>query len=192
MFKRSFDSIAPSSLTDRDVLRRGDYDLTKREKIIEMGNVCQKVERLFRNKNWTVYAREYHPLVNHNFGNGLEPAVRCCGCRRLLPTVLITGDHVSPKSNKERLQEKIAEGKDGFNLDLYRTVLNMSSATFRSDTAFLEAINLIKKYDLELENDLRNIQPLCWYCNTRKGSRLGVKLYPEHATLPIRPNEAPF
>lgn len=167
-------------------------DLSARtQELARMADKCNHVSRNFRHMDWTTYARQAHILSTFNFGNGLEPAVKCFGCRRILPPVLITGDHITPQSDKQGLRESIAYRLDGFDQALYGAAIGARAASLRSEPYFAY-LQVIKAYDDGLEKDLRNIQPLCWYCNTKKGKRIGVQLYLDSARLPIRPHEAPF
>lgn len=166
--------------------------LTDNQTEIEaMGQKCKESIQKFRQQKWTDYARTAGQYVKHNFGVGLEPAVKCFGCHRLLPPTLITGDHIVPKSNQKALREMIAYKLDGFNKEIYEKVVDIQVTPLRSEP-IKEFIEAIKKYDITLEEDNRNIQPLCWYCNTKKGDRNNVKLFPDSVLLPRRPHEAPF
>lgn len=171
-------------------LRRVEPQPDQRDLLRKVADTCRKAMK-YRQMNWTTYARQAHRLVAHNFGNGLEPAIVCLGCRRLLPTVLITGDHIVPKSDEEALRRAIAEGMDKLDMEIYEFALNVNIASLRSDPS-LEDIRAIRAYDNTLRDDVRNIRPLCWYCNAVKGTRQNVRLFPENAILPRRPHEAPF
>jgi hypothetical protein len=148
-----------------------DKEIEKRIK--EMGQKCENSIQQYRNISWTEYARNAGTMVSHNFGNGLEDAVKCFGCRRLLPPVLITGDHIVPKSVKTKLRKTIAYQFDQLDQNLYEAVVDMPISGIRNHT-LSQWVNTIKKYDLTLEKDVRNIQPLCWYCNSVKGPRFNV------------------
>lgn len=156
-----------------------------------MGQTCDRALRLFRNVDWTTYARRDDKLTLHNFGNGPEPAVRCFGCRRLLPPVLITGDHMVPNSNRDGLRREIAGRLDQLPMQDYIFAVGLQVNPLRGDPIHPSVLS-IHQYDAGLDTDLRNIQPLCWYCNSKKGNRAGVKLFPAHAQIPLRPHEAPF
>ncbi len=183
----------PPSLPVRKFSRR-DPDLIKesdRITIRTMAIQCEKSIRQFRNVDWTIYARISGNFVKHNFGLGPEPAVKCFGCHRLTPTVLITGDHIVPQSDKIALRRSIAYKTDGLKKDIYERVVGMALSSLRGDPDS-KSIQLIQQYDEKLKDDNRNIQPLCWYCNTVKGNRENVKLFPQNVLMPKSPHEAPF
>ena len=182
----------PPSLPVRKFSRR-DPDLKESDRITirTMGIQCDKSIKQFRNVDWTTYARISGNFVKHNFGLGPEPAVKCFGCHRLTPTVLITGDHIVPKFNKLALRRSIAYKTDGLEEGIYERVVRMALSSLLSDRDY-KSIQLIQEYDKSLEKDNRNIQPLCWYCNTVKGNRENVKLFPQNVLMPKSPHEAPF
>jgi len=182
----------PPSLTGNKFSRR-DPDLTEPDRVTirKMGNKCHNSIKQFRNVDWTTYARISGNFVKHNFGLGPEPAVKCFGCHRLIPTVLITGDHIVPQSDKLALRRSIAYKTDRLEQRIYERVVTMALSTLRGDRDY-KSIQLIKEYDKSLEKDNRNIQPLCWYCNTVKGNRENVKLFPQNVLMPKSPHEAPF
>lgn len=192
--KRKFDDMAGSTTVFGRDAKVGRVDVTlttpERSAISAMASVCEKALDK-RDMDWTTYARMSHSLVLHNFGLGPEPAVKCLGCRRFIPNDLITGDHMAPKSDKQALRRAIAFGMDRLNEVLYAKVIAMPLTPMRSDTLF-PAVTTIRRYDDTLEKDNRNIQPLCWSCNTRKGNRSNVRLFPTSVLMPLRPNEAPF
>lgn len=159
--------------------------------IVAMSRTCARSMRAYRSEDWTPYARRTHSLAQRNFGNGLEPASKCFGCQRWLPCVLITGDHIVPQSDRPRLREALAFQTDRFDRRLYQRVIRLSLGKLRSHPE-VDHVRTIKRYDETLPDDLRNIQPLCWYCNTVKGNRQNVTLYPQDARVARRPNEAPF
>lgn len=162
-------------------------------KVAAMAGKCLVSMRKFRNMRWTDYARINHHLVNHNFGIGLEPAIKCFGCRRLLPPSLITGDHMAEKSNKDALIEAIAVDLDGFIRNDYIACLEESPVkTGILNPLRATGLRTIRSYDDGLATDLRNIQPLCWSCNTKKGNRQGVDLFPQYALIGLLSHEAPF
>ena len=177
-----------------------DEDMVKK-----IATKCAESTKLYRDRTWTEYARITHQLVKHNFGLWPEPAIRCMGCRRLLPPTLITADHITPKSNKEGLRRAIAykldrlDQVDVLQPTLYMQCVNqpMKSASIRNGRIG-DALNTIKSYDDNLADDLRNIQPLCWSCNGIKGTRTNeqfrVLLHPQPSLpLPWKPwGEAPF
>jgi hypothetical protein len=184
---------APDTRSDsrESKIPKSDLSDEERKKIQEMGNKCQNSMERFRQISWTESARTSSLFDKRNFGIGLEPAVKCLGCHRMLPETLITGDHMVPQSDHNALRRKIAYELDKLDKKLYERVVNMRLASCRNDPAS-EAIRSIKKYDDTLDKDNRNIQPLCWYCNAKKGNRNNVKLFPDNALLPRRPHEAPF
>ncbi|MFZ6845385.1 hypothetical protein [Undibacterium sp. RuTC16W] len=190
--KRKSDEDARNA--DEAKKERIQVETENRDQIITMGNTCAESIKKYRGQTWTEYARNAGTYEKHNFGLGLEPAVICFGCRRKLPPNLITGDHIAPQSNKTRLREVIAFAKgpaDHFNSQIYLEAIEMKKALVRDDGDLLNAINAIRFYDETLNKDLRNIQPLCWSCNARKGDRDNVKLFPDNLE-PKRPHEAPF
>jgi hypothetical protein len=105
----------------------------------------------------------------------------------------MTGDHIVPKSDLAGLRRSIAYGLDQLEATLYGRVLRITMARFRSDPLAGD-VSAIKQYDVDLPKDLRNIQPLCSYCNSTKGKRayVDVDLYPDQMLLKRRPHEAPF
>lgn len=166
-------------------------DANLRANIANMAIACGRSMQRNRNMDWTTYARLSHQLVKFNFGIGAEDAIKCLGCHRMTPPVLITGDHIVPKSNQNALRAELAFKQDRLNQGIYMQAISGRVAQFRN-TPSAAHIQTIRQYDDGLKYDLRNIQPLCWYCNSKKGDRDGVDLYPAHAKIPRRSHEAPF
>jgi len=96
-----------------------------------------------------------------------------------------------PQSDKIALRRSIAYKTDGLKKDIYERVVGMALSSLRGDPDS-KSIQLIQQYDEKLKDDNRNIQPLCWYCNTVKGNRENVKLFPQNVLMPKSPHEAPF
>ncbi len=166
------------------------FSKEERSQIEEMAKKCEESMKTHRSIGWTEYARRPGNYPERNFGNGREPAPKCLGCHRFLPIILLTGDHIVPQSNHQALRQKIAYELDGFDRNIYEKVVKMRVASLLKDP-IVQHIQRIKQYDDTLKDDLRNIQPLCWYCNATKGNRQNVNLYPKNARVPRRSHESP-
>lgn len=95
------------------------------------------------------------------------------GCKRILPADLMTGDHIIPKSQKDRLRAKIAQEWDELDMALYYRAINAGRSRIRK-TRLGDDLRIIQNYDANLSRDLRNIQPMCALCNSKKGDRPNI------------------
>lgn len=148
--------------------------------LLEIAAICFNSIKKHREIRWTDYVRtNVRGLVKYrsfNIGLPIEPCMECSICTRVLPLCLMTGDHAIPKSNVTEMRRVIAFQYDKIPPLDYDYLLNYNLSldrnNYKANSMAIISFKHIKYYDDTLENDLRNIQPACFSCNTRKGARL--------------------